>query len=194
MIPANLSAYRLILASGSPRRHELMSHLDLDFEVMVRKVREDIPSGMPPEEAAEYLAALKASAFAEEIENNRALVIAADTIVCLGNEILGKPADREEAVSSLQKLSGKMHRVITGLCLSSKNKTVNFGVSTDVYFKVLRTEEITYYVDHYKPYDKAGAYGIQEWIGITGIEKINGSFYNVMGLPVQRLYEELISF
>ncbi len=87
-----------------------------------------------------------------------------------------------------------MHRVITGLCLSSKNKTVNFGVSTDVYFKVLRTEEITYYVDHYKPYDKAGAYGIQEWIGITGIEKINGSFYNVMGLPVQRLYEELISF
>lgn len=194
MIPANLSAYRLILASGSPRRHELMSHLDLDFEVMVRKVREDIPSGMPPDEAAEYLARLKASAFVDEIENSRALVITADTIVCLGNEILGKPADREEAVNTLQRLSGRMHRVITGVCLSSKQKTVNFGVSTDVYFKELRTEEIEYYVDHHKPYDKAGGYGIQEWIGITGIEKINGSFYNVMGLPVQRLYEELISF
>lgn len=194
MIPANLSAYRLILASGSPRRHELMSHLGLDFEVMVRKVREDIPSGMPPDEAAEYLARLKASAFGAEIENSRALVITADTIVCLGNEILGKPADREEAVNTLQRLSGRMHRVITGVCLSSKQKTVNFGVSTDVYFKELRTEEIEYYVDHHKPYDKAGGYGIQEWIGITGIEKINGSFYNVMGLPVQRLYEELISF
>jgi septum formation protein len=137
---------------------------------------------------------MKANAFEKEFFNENILLITADTIVCLQGEILGKPGDRQEAVNTLRQLSGKMHQVITGMSIRTKDKEIDFTVSTDVYFKDLLDEEINYYVDEYKPYDKAGAYGIQEWIGYIGIEKIEGSFYNVMGLPVLRLYEELRKF
>lgn len=194
MIPVNLGKYRIILASASPRRQELLRHLEMPFEVEVRPVKEDFPQGMDAEEVALLLSKHKADAFStEELERDK-LIITADTVVCIGDEMLGKPGSRDEAINMLQRLSGKKHRVVTGVTIRSAGRQVNFAVGTDVYFKDLRTEEIHYYVDNYKPYDKAGAYGIQEWIGYVGIERIEGSFYNVMGLPVLRLYEELRKF
>lgn len=189
-----LSKYKIILASASPRRQELLAHLGFDFSVEVRPLEEKYPAGLSADEIALYLSDLKANAFEENYFTDHKLVITADTVVCLKDEVLGKPANRDEAILTIKKLSARKHRVITGVCLRTADKRKNFSVSTDVYFKALRDEEITYYVDRFKPYDKAGAYGIQEWIGYIGIEKITGSFYNVMGLPVGRLYDELLKF
>jgi septum formation protein len=190
-----LKKYNIILASASPRRQDLLKHLGIPFKVEVRPVDENnFGSEMSAEEVALTLSRKKANAFKREDMANDQLLITADTVVCLENELLGKPANRQEAVDILLKLSGKKHEVITGVCIRTLERETNFSVSTSVYFKKLRKDEIDYYVDHFKPYDKAGAYGIQEWIGYIGIEKIEGSFYNVMGLPVLRLYEELMNF
>jgi len=194
MIFKNLKDYRIILASGSPRRQDLMKQLGLEFDVITRPVEEIFPEGMKGEEIAIYLSKLKADAFDESFFQESVLLITADTVVCLNDEVLGKPLDREDAINILTRLSGKMHKVITGISIRTANKKVNFVANTDVYFKQLSKEEIIYYVDNYKPFDKAGAYGIQEWIGYIGVEEIKGSFYNVMGLPIQKLYEELMKF
>jgi septum formation protein len=189
-----LTNYQIVLASNSPRRQELLKMMGIDFKIILKPVKEDYPAGLKPEEVALYLCNKKALAFdPSEIEENE-LLITADTIVCLGNIILNKPADKAHAVEMLKKLSGKKHAVITAVALRSKAKTVSFAVSTDVFFKVLSDEMIGYYIDNFHPYDKAGGYGIQEWIGFTGIEKIEGSYFNVMGLPTARLFDELMRF
>jgi septum formation protein len=148
---------------------------------------------MPALETAEYIAAKKAAAYQSQMADDE-LIITADTVVIVGDEVLGKPADADEARSMLLKLSGRTHQVVTGVCLTTRQQTVHFSVRTDVTFKTLTDDEITYYIEKYKPYDKAGAYGIQEWIGYIGCTGLHGSYYNVMGLPVQRIYTELQSF
>lgn len=190
MVLENLKDYRIILASKSPRRRQLLADLDIDFVTEIHEVDEVFPEGLPMEEIPQYLARLKAEPFVGTMKEND-LVITSDTIVYVADEVLGKPADYNEAVAMLRKLSGRQHEVVTGVCLTSKTKQVSFAAVTDVFFKELSQEEIDYYITHYKPYDKAGAYGIQEWIGHIGIERIEGSYFNVMGLPVQHLYEEL---
>jgi len=190
----NLERYDIVLASASPRRSQLLEELGVEFKVLVRPVEENYPPELQGEDIAMHLSSIKANAFEEDFFNENTLLITADTIVCLQGEVLGKPKNREEAVATLKQLSGKKHQVITGVSIRTLRKEVNFGVNTDVYFKDLHEDEIHHYVDQYKPYDKAGAYGIQEWIGYIGIERIDGSFYNVMGLPVLRLYEELGKF
>lgn len=189
-----LKKYHIVLASGSPRRQDLLKQVGLEFEVMVRPVMEVYPADIGADRIASHLSAIKADAFEKAFFRENTLLITADTIVCLGDEVLGKPSGRTEAIQTLELLSGKMHRVITGVSLRSRNKSLDFSVNTNVFFKHLQKQEIEYYVDNYEPFDKAGAYGIQEWIGLVGVEKIEGSFYNVMGLPVLRLYEELIRF
>lgn len=189
-----LKKYNIILASGSPRRQDLLEQLGLDFEVIVRPVVEDYPHDIEVDQIACFLSARKADAFEASFYTENTLLIAADTIVCLGNQVMGKPSGRDHAIETLENLSGKMHRVISGVSIRSRDKALDFSVSTNVFFKPLRKQEIEYYIDQYKPFDKAGAYGIQEWIGLVGVEKIEGSFYNVMGLPVLRLYEELLKF
>lgn len=185
--------YKIILASGSPRRHQLMRDAGFDFEVRLKPTEEIYPEDLSPEQIPEYLSRLKAAAFKEDLQADE-LLVTADTIVCLGAKVLGKPKNREHAIEMLQRLSGQKHTVVTGVCLTTTLKQQTFSAFTDVYFKVLTEEEIIYYIDRYRPFDKAGAYGIQEWIGYVGIERIDGSFYNVMGLPVQKLYETLKSF
>lgn len=185
--------YKLILASASPRRHQLLADAGFKFEVKLKHTEEIWPEGMRAEEVPEYLACLKASAFKEELMPGE-LLITADTVVYLDSKILGKPRDRQDAIGMLRQLSGKKHTVVTGVCLTTTSRHQSFSACTDVFFKVLSDEEITCYVDNCKPFDKAGAYGIQEWIGYIGIERIEGSFYNVMGLPVQKLYEVLKNF
>ena len=189
----NLRDYHLILASQSPRRHQMLKELGIDFEIKTKEVDEVYPEGLSPKEIPVYLAELKASAFESDFKNNE-LVITADTIVCVDDWILGKPKDREEAIKMLSALSGRSHKVISGVCLKSAKKKVSFATTTEVHFKNLSKEEIDYYIDNYEPYDKAGAYGIQEWIGFIGIDGIEGSYFNVVGLPIQRLYEELSKF
>ena len=180
---------KIILASNSPRRKELLNQLGLDFEVRVMKgIDESYPDNLPSKDVAEFIASKKSSAYLIASDE---LLITADTIVVVGQDILGKPHDREDACRMLREISGKTHHVITGVCIRTAAKQSRFSVSTDVRFKNLSDGEIVFYVDHFKPYDKAGAYGIQEWIGLVGVESISGSFYNVMGLPVQRIYEEL---
>ncbi len=186
-------AYRLILASSSPRRQQLMREAGFDFEVRLREVPEVYPDDLPVEQVPEYLARLKASAFKGDLQENE-LLITADTIVSIHGKVVGKPRDREHAVEMLRELSGNRHTVISGLCLTTNREQRSCSVRTDVFFRELTEEEIVYYVDRYRPFDKAGAYGIQEWIGYVGIEKIDGSFYNVMGLPVQTLYRQLKDF
>lgn len=181
----------LLLASNSPRRKELLASLGLMFKVKVKDVHEDFPGHLQRAEVAEYLAAHKAEAYRDDLQDEA--LITADTIVCLGDRILNKPADYAEAFEMLQALSGKGHEVITGVCLITKNQKSIFHDTTSVYFKTLSEAEIDYYITHYKPYDKAGAYGIQEWIGMIGIERIEGSYFNVVGLPVQKLYIQLQS-
>ena len=194
MLSNFLKDYKLILASNSPRRRLLLSEMGLDFELMVREIEEVFPQELNPEEAAIYLAKNKASAFkAEELLPNK-IIITADTVVALGDLILGKPEDKKDAVKILESLSARSHDVITGICIKSANKTYAFAASTKVYFKELSSEEIEFYIDNFKPYDKAGAYGIQEWIGHVAIERIEGSYFNVMGLPTHVLYEELMRF
>jgi septum formation protein len=182
----------IILASQSPRRKELLSLLDLEFEVVVKSIDEVFPKDLKTSEVAEYLAALKASAFTN-IEDEQ-VIITADTVVILNDTILGKPKDKAKATEMLRSLSNKSHQVITGVCLKSAKKTISFSSSTKVYFKNLSDNEIEYYIENYKPYDKAGSYGIQEWIGAIGITKIDGSYFNVVGLPIQELNEQLKNF
>jgi len=189
----NLKDYKIILASKSPRRKELLGGLNLPFEVIIREVDEVFPEEIPMEEIPVYLAKLKAEPFLKEQEDN-VLVITADTIVWIDGEVLGKPLDHQHAVEMLQKLSGRTHIVVTGVCLTSTEKQVAFSSLTHVHFKELSEKEIEYYLDLYHPYDKAGAYGVQEWIGYIAIDRIEGSYFNVMGLPVGRLYEELKKF
>ncbi|PKP31397.1 MAG: septum formation protein Maf [Bacteroidetes bacterium HGW-Bacteroidetes-17] len=190
----NSLKYKIILASGSPRRQSLLKELGLDFRVELREIDEVYPPNLMGKEIAEYLAGLKAAAFkSNEIPDDH-LLITADTIVCVDDKMLAKPEDFAHAKKMLQLLSGRWHEVITGVCLKSNKKQIIFSASTQVRFKTLTLSEINYYIENYKPYDKAGAYGIQEWIGFIGISEISGSFHNVMGLPVQKLYEELIKF
>lgn len=185
--------YKIILASASPRRQQLMRDAGFEFEIRLKETEEIYPETLVSTEVPVYLSRLKAAAFADEIQESE-LLITADTVVCLGAKILGKPKNREHAVEILHQLSGQKHTVVTGVCLTTRHKQQTFSSFTDVYFKELTEDEIVYYIDRYKPFDKAGAYGIQEWIGYIGIKRIDGSFYNVMGLPVQQLYTTLQSF
>ena len=211
---------KIILASNSPRRKELLAGLGIPYDVFVLQgIDESYPDTLPANEVAEYIARKKAKAYRNEIRSTKneklstdsklstlnsqlitppnwegmgeGLILTADTIVVCDGEILGKPHDADDACAMLRKLSGKTHQVYTGYCLQTADKTVSGTVCSDVTFKELSDEEITYYVEKYKPLDKAGAYGIQEWIGYIGITGIRGSYYNVMGLPVQRIYEEI---
>jgi septum formation protein len=190
----DLIPYRLILASASPRRQQLLREMGLEFTVKVKPVDESFPEELTREKVALFLCEKKSDAFHDDEIGDNEVIITADTVVCLEDEILNKPADRREAVGMLEKLSGRRHEVITAICLRNIGKRKSFFVSTTVYFKSLSREEIVFYVDRYQPYDKAGSYGIQEWIGYTGIEKIQGSYFNVVGLPTARLYEELKRF
>ncbi len=182
----------IILASNSPRRRELLAGLGLDFEVRVFKdIDEHYPADMPVDQIPMFLSKQKAKAYLPDIQENE-LVITADTVVVVDQMVLGKPKDREEACVMLRMISGRTHQVVTGVCLTSCSFQRSLSVTTDVTFKNLSENEIAYYVDHYKPYDKAGAYGIQEWIGYIGVTSLRGSYFNVMGLPVQRIWQELL--
>lgn len=186
-----LEQYNIILGSGSPRRKELLEGLGIRFQVKVRNnVSEDYPENLDCENVAQYIAEEKMSAYEDLLVGNN-IVITADTVVICGNEILGKPKDKADAKRMLNKLSGKIHQVTTGVCIATENKKDSFHVTTNVKFKELTDKEIEYYISNYEPYDKAGAYGIQEWIGYIGVTALHGSYFNVMGLPVQRIYEVL---
>ena len=188
-----LENYKVILASKSPRRKQLLSGLGIQFKVDSKEVEEIFPDDMAILEVPEYLARLKAEPFINEV-GDETLVITSDTIVTIDNEILGKPHDHNDAVNMLETLSGRTHTVATGVFLYNKKRQVSFTATTDVTFKNLTTDEIDYYIANFNPYDKAGGYGIQEWFGYVAVEKINGSYFNVMGLPVHKLYEELRKF
>lgn len=186
--------YRLILASNSPRRRELLAGLDFDFEVRVlQDIDESYPFDLPTLEIAEFISKKKAEAYLKMMADDE-LVITADTVVILGDEVMGKPYDEVDAKRMLGELSGRTHQVTTGVTLSTKERQVSFSVVTNVTFKQLTSDEIDYYVHTYQPMDKAGAYGIQEWIGYIGVTSLSGSYFNVMGLPVQRIYNELKQF
>ena len=194
LVNAMKEKYHLILASNSPRRKELMRGLGIPFEVrLIPDIDESFPEDMPPAAVPCYIAQKKAAAYLLSIKENE-LIITADTVVILDNQIIEKPSDREDAIRMLSQLSGRTHEVITSVVMTSVEKQVEFSVHSFVDFAVLEEEEILHYVDTFQPYDKAGAYGIQEWIGYIGVQGIRGSFYNVMGLPVQRLYQELKRF
>ena len=194
LLKDKLIGRRLLLASKSPRRSQLMRDCGLDFEVVDGREAEEIyPADMPSEQVAEYLSRVKSDAYADMVGEGDVL-ITADTIVVAGGEILGKPSDREDAVRMLGLLSGASHTVITGVTLRSADKVESFSCTSRVKFRTIEPDEVGYYLDTYRPYDKAGAYGIQEWIGYVAIEGIEGSFYNVMGLPVQMLYVRLKEF
>lgn len=184
----------IILASRSSRRHALLRQLDISFRMTPLDVDETFPAGLEIEKVAEYISKLKAKAFPQEKIKNNTIVITADTIVAVDNIILGKPQDEADAKNMLQMLSGRSHLVVTGVTIRTLREMKSFSSITKVYFKSLNNKEIEYYIDEYQPFDKAGAYGIQEWIGKIGVEKIEGSFYNVMGLPMQQLYKELCNF
>lgn len=187
----NLKKYKVILASNSPRRKELLSGLGLEYEVKVMPgIDETYPETLSTEEVPVYIACEKAEAYRKSIAEDE-LIITADTVVCIDGEVLGKPADAVEAHDMLRKLAGRTHLVITGVCLTTSQFQKSFASVTEVTFDKLTDDEISFYVDKYRPFDKAGAYGVQEWIGYVGVTGMNGSFYNVMGLPVQRLYQEL---
>lgn len=186
--------YKIILASNSPRRRELLGGLDVDFEVkVIDGITENYPDDLPCESIAEYIAVEKAAPYLSLVGEDE-LVLTADTIVVADGIVLGKPVDANDAKRMLSLLSGKTHQVITGVCFTTPHKQRSFSVKTDVTFKSLSQLEIDYYVEKYLPLDKAGAYGIQEWIGYVGVTGIHGSYYNVMGLPVQRIWEELKQF
>lgn len=191
---SNLDGYRLILASQSPRRKELIQHLGIEvFTVTPAETDESYPSGLTGEETATYIAEQKAEAN-RSLLTERDLIITADTIVYLNGQVLGKPTDREDALRMLRLLSGNQHQVFTGVCLATLHERRTCVARTDVTFSKLTEEEISWYVDHYHPFDKAGAYGIQEWIGVVAVECIAGSYFNVMGLPVHLLYNQLKLF
>jgi len=193
MIVDNLNKYRIILASRSPRRQQLLRQLGIQFDVVIRNYNETYPPDLSGEEIAVYLAREKASSFRNKLSDNE-IVITADTIVWCNNRVLNKPADANEARLMISDLSGNTHEVITGVSLLSSVKEKTFSVSTKVTFVRLSDDEINYYIEKFSPYDKAGAYGIQEWIGLAACNRIEGSYFNVVGLPVQKLYEELKEF
>ena len=193
MIIDDLNKYRIILASRSPRRQQLLRDLGLKFDVLIKEYPETFPDNLNGEEIARFVAHEKAVSFKNEISAND-IVITADTIVWCNNKVLGKPMNFDDAISILKEISGNTHEVITGVSLFSSFKEKTFSVSTYVTFDSLSEDEIGYYVNRFKPYDKAGAYGIQEWIGIAACSHIEGSYFNVVGLPVQQLYKELQNF
>lgn len=187
----NLKNYNIILASKSPRRRELLMMLDIPFEVKTKDgIDETYPASLPAKEVAEYLSRLKGNAYAEEITGNE-MVITADTIVVLEDRIFGKPVSEDDAVSMLMTLQGKTHTVVTGVTIATRDKMESFSTYTEVTFAPLEEDEARWYVSKYRPLDKAGAYGIQEWIGCAAVARIDGSFYNVMGLPVHQLYRKM---
>lgn len=189
-----ITNYKVVLASNSPRREELLRGIDIDFEIRILPdIDENYPDNLLGDEIAEYIARNKAEAYKKSLQEDE-LLITADTIVLLDGEVLGKPVDKEEAKKMLRILSGKTHRVISGVCLTSTKKQTSFSATSDVEFGKLTEEEIEYYVERYSPLDKAGAYGVQEWIGYVAVKHIEGSYYNIMGLPIQRVYRELIKF
>jgi septum formation protein len=181
---------RIILASGSPRRQQFLKELDVDFEIQLKDIEEIYPSHLKAEEITNFLAKLKASAFIDDLQQND-ILITSDTIVWLNDKALGKPKDYDDAFEMLTEMSGTTHKVITSVCIKTTDKEIVFYEETLVTFTKLSSDEIKYYLDNYKPYDKAGSYGIQEWIGLVTITKIEGSYANVVGLPTHRLYEEL---
>jgi septum formation protein len=193
MIIDKLNEYKIILASRSPRRQLLLNELGLKFSVVVKDYEEIYPDGLDGDEIARYIAYDKAASFRNELSDNE-IVIAADTIVWCNNKVLGKPVNKEDAIVILREISGNTHEVITGVSIRSQSKESTFSESTKVTFEAFSDDEIAYYIANYKPYDKAGAYGIQEWIGIIACSHIDGSYFNVVGLPVQRLYKELQRF
>jgi septum formation protein len=183
----------IILASSSPRRKQLLEWAEVSFKVVVKETAETYPSGLSVEETAIHIARQKALAVQQTVSAD-SVILAADTIVVLNNRIIGKPKSRQEAIEILSDLSGHKHVVITGVTITKNEEETSFADSTDVYFHELTKEQLEFYVDKYKPYDKAGAYAIQEWIGVVGIKSVNGDFYNVMGLPVSRVVRELRKF
>lgn len=186
--------YKIILASNSPRRQELLSGIDIEYEIrVINDINESYPDDIASEDVAEFLAIKKANSYHDKIKDNE-LLITADTVVLKGDEVLGKPEDKLDAQIMLNKLSDTTHLVITGVCIYTTSKQVSFSNITKVTFGKLSDDEIEYYIDTYKPYDKAGAYGIQEWIGFVGVKHIEGSYFNVMGLPIYRIYDELKKF
>ena len=186
--------YKIILASNSPRREELLRGIDIDFQIKVLPdIDETYPSNLPLVEVAEFIAKKKANSYIGILKEDE-LLITADTVVLLEEKLYGKPTNKKEAKEMLRNLSGKTHQVISGVCLTSTKKQSSFSVTSDVEFSQLTSEEIEYYLDRYSPLDKAGSYGVQEWIGYIGVKHINGSYYNIMGLPIQRLYTELKNF
>lgn len=186
---ANLASKKIILGSNSPRRQELLHGLELDFEVRVHPIEEDIPTGLPAQYAAAYLSKLKADSFLDLQENE--LLITADTVVIDGDKVLGKPIDDEEAFEMLKRLSGATHKVITAVTLKDLKNSITLEDEAKVTFRHLDDEEIRHYLKYYKPFDKAGSYGIQEWIGFVGVSSIQGSYYTVMGLPLHLVYQQL---
>jgi septum formation protein len=193
MLGDSLIKHRIILASSSPRRRQLLDDLGLKFTTVSRDYPETYPQGLDGREIAEYLSHAKAETFIGELKENE-LVITADTIVWCNNEVLGKPSGRGEAKRMIRTLSGNTHEVITGVTILTLTQERTFSELTKVTFDILNDEEIDYYIDTFKPYDKAGAYGIQEWIGVAACTRIDGSYFNVVGLPVHRLYNELKLF
>ena len=191
MLNQKLKDYNVILASGSPRRQQFFKDLQIDFTVQLNPVDEIYPNHLKGSEITDYLANLKAEAFTKLADND--LLITSDTIVWINNKALGKPKDKEEAFEMLRELSGKSHQVISSVSIKNNTFQKIFNDITQVHFKELSSKEINYYIDNYKPFDKAGAYGIQEWIGFIGIKSIEGSYFNVVGLPVHKLYKELMN-
>ena len=189
----DLKGYKLVLASQSPRRRELLKGLDVEFSTCSVDADESFPADLKGADAVQYICKAKADAYRPQLNDNT-IAITADTVVILDDKIIGKPKSREEAFSMIRSLSGRVHEVITAVCIFSKEKCKEFYASTEVHFSDITDEEIEYYIAKYKPFDKAGSYGVQEWIGYIGIEKIVGSYFNVMGLPVKRLYDELKTF
>lgn len=192
MLKDKLNQYTIILASGSPRRQQFFKEMDIPFNIQLKEIEEIYPNTLKAEEITNYLAELKANAFEELKEND--IIITSDTIVWHEEKALGKPKNYEDALQMLQSMSGKTHEVITSVCFKTKSKVETIYEVTKVTFKTLLDAEIIYYLDNYKPFDKAGSYGIQEWIGLIGITKIEGSYTNVVGMPVEKIYSKLLGY
>lgn len=191
----NLDRYKILLASNSPRRQELLKEMGIDYEIVAKPgIDESYPDTLEAKAVPEFLAKKKAESYAEELADGQSVLVTADTVVVLDKQILGKPRDAMEARDMLRRLQGKCHRVLTGVAITSRDKQVSFTVKTKVTMREISHELIDHYVDKYRPFDKAGAYGIQEWIGLIGIDHIEGSYQNVVGLPTQRLFAELSNF
>lgn len=192
MLKEHLKKFNIILGSGSPRRQQFLKDLGVDFTIKLREVNEQFPDSLKASDITDFLVKLKSDEFNELNVND--ILITADTIVWFEGKAIGKPENKGEAIDTLKKLSGKKHEVITSVCFKTHNSIKIINDKTDVYFNELSSYDIDYYVNNFKPYDKAGGYGIQEWIGFIGVRKIDGSYFNVMGLPVHKLYAELLKF